>query len=88
MPQRVLTEIKNVSCIKTVQKSSKGTVTTLAMSSADVPGGVVSQTTKEMDPAGRLIRRSTLEFVSYGTRPEKERTGLFRRSVGCAGGRR
>ncbi len=85
MPQRVLTEIKNVSCIKTVQKSSKGTVTTLAMSSPDVPGGVVSQTTKEMDPAGRLIRRSTLEVVSYGTRPEKERTGLFGRKRGVRG---
>jgi hypothetical protein len=79
MPQRVLTEIKNVSCIKTVQKSSKGTITTLAMSSPDVPGGVVSQTTKEIDPAGRLVRRSTLELLSYGTRPEKERTGLFGR---------
>jgi hypothetical protein len=79
MPQRVLSEIKNVSCIKTVQKSAKGTVTTLAMSSPDVPGGVVSQTTKEMDPSGRLIRRSTLEVVNYGTRPEKERTGLFGR---------
>jgi hypothetical protein len=83
MPQRVLTEIKNVSCIKTVQKSAKGTVTTLAMSSPDVPGGVVSQTTKEMDPAGRLVRRSTLEVVSFGTRPEKERTGLFGRKRGA-----
>lgn len=79
MPQRVLTEIKNVSCIKTVQKSSKGTVTTLAMSSPDVPGGVVSQKTKETDAAGRLIRHSELDIVSYGTRPEKERTGLFGR---------
>ncbi len=85
MPERVLTEIKNVSCIKTVQKSSKGTVTTFAMSSPDVPGGVVSQKTKEMDAAGRLIRLSTLDVVSYGTRPEKERTGLFGRKRGVRG---
>jgi hypothetical protein len=79
MPQRVLSEIKNVSCIKTVQKTPKGTVTTLAMSSADVPGGVVNQTSKELDPAGRLIRRSTLELLSYGIHAEKERIGLFGR---------
>jgi hypothetical protein len=79
MPQRVLAETRTVACIKTVQKTPKGTVTTLAMASSDVPGGVVSQTTKEMDKSGRLIRRSTLELMSYGNRPENERTGLFGR---------
>ncbi len=79
MPHRVLSEIKNVACIKTVQKTPKGAVTTLAMSSPDVPGGVVYQTTKETDPSGRVLRRSTLELVSYGSRPETERTGLFGR---------
>ena len=79
MPQRVLTEIKNVACIKTVQKTPKGAVTNLAMSSPDVPGGVVYQTTKETDKSGRLIRRSTLELVNFGNRPEIERTGLFGR---------
>jgi hypothetical protein len=79
MPQRVLADIKNVACIKTVQKTPKGIVTTLAMSSPEVPGGVVSQTTKETDKAGRLVRRSTLELLNYGTRPETERLGLFGR---------
>ena len=79
MPQRVLSEIKNVACIKTVQKTPKGQVTTLAMSSSDVPGGVVYQTTKETDKAGRLVRRSTLELLNYGSRPETERIGLFGR---------
>jgi hypothetical protein len=79
MPQRVLADIKNVACIKTVQKTPKGVVTTLAMSSPEVPGGVVSQTTKETDKSGRLVRRSTLELLSYGTRPETERIGLFGR---------
>lgn len=79
MPQRVLAEIKSTACIKTVQKTPKGAVTTLAMSSPDVPGGVVYQTTKETDTSGRLVRRSTLELVSYGSRPEAERTGLFGR---------
>jgi hypothetical protein len=79
MPHRVLAEIKDVACIKTVQKSSKGLVTTLAMSSRDVPGGVVYQTTKETDTSGHLVRRSTLDLVNYGSRPETERTGLFGR---------
>jgi len=79
MPQRVLSDLKNVACIKTVQKTPKGSVTTLAMSSPDVPGGVVYQTTKETDTAGRLVRRSTLDLLSYGTRSESERTGLFGR---------
>jgi len=79
MPQRVLSEIKSVACIKTVQKTPRGSVTTLAMSTSEVPGGVVYQTTKESDTAGRLIRRSTLELVNYGSRPEPERTGLFGR---------
>ncbi len=79
MPQRVLSELKNVACIKTSQKTPKGCVTTLAMSSPDVPGGVVYQTTKETDATGRLIRRSTLELLNYGSRPETERGGLFGR---------
>ncbi len=79
MPQRVLADIKNVACIKTVQKTPKGSVTTLAMSSPEVPGGVVSQTTKETDSTGRLVRRSTLELLNYGSRPEVERIGLFGR---------
>ena len=79
MPQRVLADIKNVACIKTVQKTPKGSVTTLAMSSPEVPGGVVSQTTKETDSTGRLVRRSTLELLNYGSRPETERIGLFGR---------
>ena len=79
MPQRVLGELKNVACIKTVQKTPKGSVTILAMSSPDVPGGVVYQTTKEADQAGRLLRRSTLELVNYGSKPETERSGLFGR---------
>ena len=79
MPHRVLSEIKNTACIKTVQKTPKGCVTSLAMSSPEVPGGVVYQTTKEADSSGRLLRRSTLELVSYGTRSETEHSGLFGR---------
>ena len=79
MPQKVVSEIQKSACIKTVQKSVKGTITTLAMTSGDVPGGVVSNASKETDKNGRLVRRSTLELVGYGLQPEEERLNLFGR---------
>ena len=79
MPHRVLSVPKSVACIKTIQKAPKGEVTTVAMSCPDVPGGVVYQTTKEADASGRLLRRSTLELLSYGSQAERERVGLFGR---------
>ena len=79
MPVRVKNEIRNGYHLKTVHRNGKGTVTTLAVALADVPGGVVSHSLKEVDPSGRLVRRSTLELIDYNTDPEKERTGLFNR---------
>ena len=79
MPEKVLTEIKSAAYVQMIQKSPKGVVTTLSMSTLDVPGGVFSQSTKETDTAGRLVRRSTLKLVSYGLKPDEERPGLFGR---------
>jgi hypothetical protein len=79
MPHRVLSELKNAAYVKTVQKHAKGSVTTLATTVADVPGGVVYHSSKELDNSGRVVRRSTLELVSYGLQPEEERIGIFGR---------
>jgi hypothetical protein len=79
MPQNVLSELRRAACVKTVQKHASGTVITTAMIVPDVPGGVVYNTSKELDKNGRLIRRSTLELVSYGLQPEEERAGIFGR---------
>ena len=68
-----------LACLKIVQRHAKGTVVTLAMTSSEVPGGVVSHLSKETDTSGRLVCRSNLELVSYGLQPEEERTGLFGR---------
>ena len=87
MPQRVLSEMKNVACIKTMQKTPRAAVTNLAMSSPDVPGSVVYQTTKETDPSGRLLRRSTLELVNYGNRPGRNVSGSSAANA-CHDGRR
>ena len=79
MPVRVKKETRSGFHVRTVQRNGKGTVTTLAVALADVPGGVVSHSLKEVDRSGRLVRRSTLELIDYNTDPAKERTGLFNR---------
>jgi hypothetical protein len=78
MPIRVLEELRSGSYVKTVHRNGKTAVTTLAMVVPDVPGGVVSHSSKEVDKEGRLVRRSTLELVDYNSDPDKDRTGLFR----------
>ncbi|MEN6457396.1 MAG: hypothetical protein ABFC63_00490 [Thermoguttaceae bacterium] len=65
MPVRLRGETRNGSYVKTVHKNSKGTVTTLAVLLPDVPGGIVSHTSKEVDTNGRVVRRSTLELLDY-----------------------
>ena len=79
MPHKVLAEIQNTAHVVTVTKHTKGTTTTRAVTSTDVPGGVIWNASKELDKTGRLIRRSTLELVDYGVEPEPEPTGLFGR---------
>jgi hypothetical protein len=79
MPLWVRGEMKNGIRMKTVHRTSTSTVTTWADVLPDVPGGVVSSSSKETDCKGRLVRRSTLELVDYGLDPEKDRTGVFGR---------
>jgi len=72
---------KNGVKVKTVYHNdgTSGTVTTWADVLSEVPGGVVRNSSKEVDKNGRLIRRSTLELIDYNNDPEKDRTGLFGR---------
>ena len=79
MPYQIEGETHLVAHLKTVQKSPKGTVTTLAVLSPDIPGGIVSHSSKELDANGRLVRHSILELVDYGSEPEKDRSGAFGR---------
>jgi hypothetical protein len=79
MPVRVLDRLRNGSYVRTVHESGKTTVTTMSVVVGDVPGGVVSHSSKEVDKSGRLLRRSTLELVDYNTDPDRERSGLFGR---------
>jgi len=79
LPWTVLTEIKNTALVHAVCKHPKGMTETWAITSSDVPGGLIQHASKELGENGRLIRRSTLELVDYGQEPETKRTGLFQR---------
>jgi hypothetical protein len=76
MPVQVHGKMCSGSHVKTTRKDAKGTTTTLAIVAADVPGGIVSHSSKEVDKEGRVVRRSTLELVDYSA---DARNGLFNR---------
>ena len=84
MPQKVLTELKSGAHIRTVQKQKNGSTFTLEVVCLEVPGGVVSHTSKDSDAAGKLVRRSTLELLDYGVAGPAETAprsgGVFRHS--------
>jgi hypothetical protein len=85
MPWRVAGEIRNAAVLRTVQKNAKGTVITWAICASDVPGGMVSHSSKELDKTGRLIRRSTMDLVDYGLQCQEEKE---KPSMGVFGRRR
>lgn len=66
MPHKVLGKTYAASHIKSVHKQHSGTVVTLSVQVLDLPGGIVSQTTKEQDENGRVVRRSTMELTDFG----------------------
>ncbi len=78
MPIRLRGETRSGAYVRTVHKNTSGTTTTLAVVLPDVPGGVFSHSSKEVDKSGRMVRRSTLELVDYGAEPEEDRVGFFR----------
>jgi len=79
MPAKVLGEIKSTAIVKTIHKHPKGSATTWAVTSSEVPGGVVSHTSKETDASGRLVRRSTLELVRWGKECDEDAMRIFGR---------
>lgn len=78
MPCEVLSDLKPAAQVRTVYRHPKGVITSLSFVSPDVPGGVVSSSSKETDADGRLTRISVLKLVGYSFEPEEER-GLFGR---------
>jgi hypothetical protein len=70
-PYRVQSEIRPVSFERVVQKDSLGTTITVDVTSVDVPGGIVSRTSKQLDADGHITRRTTVELVDYGAVEEQ-----------------
>jgi hypothetical protein len=65
--------------VTVVSTHSKGKTITKAITSTEVPGGVVCHTADELDRDGHLIRRSTLSLIDYGAESRRDRSGLFSR---------
>jgi len=79
MPQKVLTELLSGAHMRTVRKQQNASTLTLEVVCLDVPGGLVSHTSKDLDASGKLVRRSTLELLDYGVAApvEAARRGFF-----------
>ncbi len=78
VPCRVGLRVLSAAQTRAVQTFPRGSVITLSLVSEEVPGGVVCQTTKETDDAGKLVRRTTLELVDFGLRPGLRYSGGLR----------
>lgn len=78
MPIRIGSQVLAGSQTRTIQTSPRGKVVTLTLTSVDVPGGVVCQTSRESDENDRLLRRTTLELIDYGLRPSVRYSGRLR----------
>ena len=68
MTRRVLDEAepKAAFLVRQEQRNDRGLTISWAWHVPEVPGEVVDQTSKKLDTAGRLVRRTTLELVAYG----------------------
>jgi hypothetical protein len=69
MPFKAIDRTFSAAHLKSVQQHEKGSTVTLAITTLEVPGGVVAHTSKELDPEGRVVRRNTLELLDYGLPP-------------------
>ena len=70
MPKRIFMKIRPTSIFKAVYVNGDTRKITWAVASADVPGEIISKSTKVLDKSGRLLSRTTVELVEYGLEPE------------------
>lgn len=93
VPEKVLGELHSTAHVQIVQKHAKGAETTNAVSCLQVPGGVVSHESKELDAAGNLVSQSKLELIAYHVEPMPRelrgtrRSLIFRQSLWMRGSR-
>jgi hypothetical protein len=65
MPYPFAEKIQPVSFVRTIYKNQKLNSTTVTVSSADVPGQIVSMSSNEQDANGKLQRRVTQELIDF-----------------------
>lgn len=70
MPQRIFAKVRPTSIFKAVYVNGDTRKITWAVSSADVPGEIISKSTKVVDKTGRVLSRTTVELVDYDLVPE------------------
>jgi len=78
-PYRVQTEIRPVSFERVVQKDAHGSTITVDVTSVDVPGGIVSRTSKQLDADGHVTRRTTVQLIDYSAVEDQAPDGGRRR---------
>ncbi len=69
MAYKVLSEIKTVNLLRSVQTSPTGVTVALSVSAPDIPGELVSTTSKKVDTQGRVSRRTVSELSAYRVVP-------------------
>jgi phosphoribosylformylglycinamidine (FGAM) synthase PurS component len=65
MPHKVLDDMEPVAYQRTLETHPNGSTATIEVFCLGVPGGIVAHTSKDMDTAGNVIRRSTLELMCF-----------------------
>jgi hypothetical protein len=79
-PQYVRGEERLTTSVQVTHNNGTASTQTLEVHCQEVPGGVVSHTSKETDAEGKVVRRSTLTLVDYGIgNGENEETRTARR---------
>jgi hypothetical protein len=66
MPFKFKERTWSSSTVRVMNQQGKTSTLTLEVHCAEVPGGVVSHTSKDTDENGRVLRRSTLDLLDYG----------------------
>lgn len=66
--RRILARSRPVAEVQIVHRHAKGQTTARALNCPEVPGGIVSQTSEEFGPDGKLVRRTKVELIDFETK--------------------
>lgn len=64
-PVRVLADRRSAAFVRTIEKKSDRTITTVETTCDDIPGGEVARSSQEQNADNKTLRRTTLELLDY-----------------------